>query len=62
MEFTQAEMELMSVNGVSQEEVEKVLSMFPQSLDTAIGYIIGLKKGMGQGRSEPFTPTPEQTT
>ena len=62
MSFTPEEIAAIETNGLSQEEVEKVLEMFPQSVDTAIGYIVGLKRGQGQERTEPFAPeaAPEQ--
>ncbi len=52
--FNEVELALIAQNGVTPEEVSHVLEMFPQNLDTAIGYIVGLKAGMGQERNEPF--------
>lgn len=44
--------------GVTLEEVDAHFKMFPdQNLDTAIGYVVGLKNGHGQERSEPFSAT-----
>ena len=55
MNFTKEELDLIAVSGVSVEEVSKIIEMFPQSLDTAIGAVVMLKKGMGQERNEPFS-------
>jgi hypothetical protein len=52
--FTDVELGLISANGLTPEEVSGVLEMFPQSLDTAIGYVVGLKKGAGQERNKPM--------
>ena len=52
--FNEQELALLEANGVSAEEASSVIEMFPQNLDTAIGYIVGLKKGQGQERNEPF--------
>ena len=54
MEFTQDQLDLMAKNGVSPEDISSVLELFPQSLETAIGYVVGFRSGKGQERNEPF--------
>ncbi|OGJ56791.1 hypothetical protein A2635_01060 [Candidatus Peribacteria bacterium RIFCSPHIGHO2_01_FULL_51_9] len=61
-EFSQEELDLLKSNGVTPEEADKVLTMFPQSLESALGYLAGLKKGQGQERTEPFTPMDGSST
>jgi hypothetical protein len=59
--FTDEELKLIADNGLEADDVAKVLEMFPQELDTAIGHLVGLKEGKGQERNEGFTP-PETPT
>lgn len=54
-QFSEADLKLIEDSGCTPDEVGKILAMFPQSLETAIGHVVGLKKGMGQERNEPFT-------
>lgn len=55
-EFSVEELELLNKHEITPEEADKVLEMFPQELETAIGHIVGLRAGRGQERNEPFTP------
>lgn len=54
MNFTEEQLALLATNNVTPEEASKVIEMFPQELDTAIGYILGLRNAQGQERNESF--------
>ena len=56
--YSLEDVKLMVSSGVELEAVDAHWKMFPdQNLDTAIGYLVGLKNGLGQERNEPFSAT-----
>ena len=61
-EYSQADVELLATNSVTQEEVNAFEVLFPGenlNLDVIIGGINDLKAGRGQERNKPFT-APEE--
>lgn len=52
--FTEEELAMIAQAGLTVEEVDQVLTMFPQDVVTAVGHIVALKAGMGQERNKSF--------
>lgn len=52
--FTEADLALINGSGVTPEEVDHIMTMFPQNVDTAIAAVLKSKEGMGQDRNKPF--------
>lgn len=60
-QYSPADVALIQNSGCLVEEVDKQWAMFPdQDLETALGSVVGLKRGQGQERNEPFKQEPEQ--
>lgn len=52
--FTEAELATIAAHGLTPKEVSDARTIFPQSFESAIGYVVGMKDGAGQARNKPF--------